>query len=144
MKKNAFDKKHKLLLIIGRAGSGKSKYLNNYSLEKGIPILNFDSILGKEIPEGKDQNYVYDFIRNFLSTYKPEEILLDKKHILYQKDSNIDLLDFLKELSKQKTVIATWNGYIENNKLIHICDALNGITKEYDLDTLDCGYLEIL
>ena len=80
-------KKHKLLLIIGRPGSGKSKFLHNYSKEKGIPILDLDSILGKHIPEGKDANYVYGFIKGFLSTYKPEEILLDKKAILYQKDS---------------------------------------------------------
>lgn len=72
-------KKYKLLLLIGRPGSGKSKYLNNYSKEKGIPILDFDSILGKQIPEGKDANYIYDFIRGFLETYKPEEILIDKK-----------------------------------------------------------------
>lgn len=136
------EKTHKLLLLIGRPGSGKSKFLYNYSREKGIPILDFDQILGKQIPEGKDANYVYDFIKGFLKTYKPAEILIDKKTILYQKDSNIDLLDFLKELSLQKTVIATWNGYTENGKLIHVCDALEK-DFEYDLDTLDCSYMEL-
>lgn len=135
-------KKYKLLLLIGRPGSGKSKYLNNYSKEKGIPILDFDSILGKQIPEGKDANYVYDFIRGFLETYKPEEILIDKKRILYQNDSPIDLLDFLKELSTKKTVITTWNGYTKDNKLVHVCEALNREI-EYDLDSIDCAYLEL-
>ncbi|MGM9970257.1 MAG: BREX-3 system P-loop-containing protein BrxF [Anaeroplasma sp.] len=136
------ETKHKLLLIIGKPGSGKSKFLNNYSKEKGIPILNLDMILGKEIPEGKDANYVYDFIRNFVSTYKPEEILLDKKSILYQKDSKIDLLDFLKELSNVKTVIATWNGYTENGKLVHVCESL-GKKIEYDLSEIDFEYMEL-
>ena len=135
-------RKHKLLLIIGKAGSGKSKYLHNYSQEKGIPVLDFDQILGKKIPEGKDPNYVYGFISGFLSTYRPEEILLDKKAILYHPDSNIDLLDFLKELSESKTVIATWNGYVEDGKLYHICDAL-GKTLEYDLASIDCAYMEL-
>lgn len=135
-------KKYKLLLLIGRPGSGKSKYLNNYSKEKGIPILDFDSILGKQIPEGKDANYVYDFIRGFLETYKPEEILIDKKRILYQNDSPIDLLDFLKELSTKKTVITTWNGYTKDNKLVHVCEALNREI-EYDLASIDCAYLEL-
>ena len=133
---------HKLLLIIGKAGSGKSKYLHNYSIEKGIPILNLDQILGKQLPEGKDPSYVYGFISGFLSTYRPEEILLDKKGILYHPDSNIDLLDFLLELAESKTVIATWNGYIENGKLYHICDAL-GKTLEYDLASIDCAYMEL-
>ena len=135
-------KKYKLLLLIGRPGSGKSKYLNNYSKEKGIPILDFDSILGKHIPEGKDANYVYDFIRGFLETYKSEEILIDKKRILYQNDSPIDLLDFLKELSTKKTVITTWNGYTKGDKLVHVCEALNREI-EYDLASIDCAYLEL-
>jgi adenylate kinase family enzyme len=135
-------KKHKLLLLIGRPGSGKSKFLYNYSKEKGIPILNLDNILGEKIPEGKDANYVYAFTHGFLSTYTPEEILLDKKKILYQKDSNIDLLDFLRELSQSKTVVATWNGYTENGKLIHVCDAI-GRTVEYDLAEIDCEYIEL-
>ena len=135
-------KKHKLLLLIGRPGSGKSKFLYNYSKEKGIPILNLDNILGEKIPEGKDANYVYAFTQGFLSTYTPEEILLDKKKILYQKDSNIDLLDFLRELSQSKTVVATWNGYTENGKLIHVCDAI-GRTIEYNLAEIDCEYIEL-
>jgi hypothetical protein len=136
------SKKHKLLLLIGRPGSGKSKFLYNYSKEKGIPILNLDNILGEKIPEGKDANYVYAFTQGFLSTYTPEEILLDKKKILYQKDSSIDLLDFLKELSQSKTVVTTWNGYTENGKLIHVCDAI-GRTVEYDLAEIDCEYIEL-
>ena len=136
------EKQHKLLLIIGRPGSGKSKFLHNYSEDKGIPILDLDSILGQQIPEGKDANYVYGFVRGFLSTYKPEEILLDKKAILYQKDSPIDLLDFLKELSHEKTVICTWNGYTEGDKLIHVCEAIDRVV-EYDLKDIDCEYMEI-
>ena len=136
------NSKHKLLLLIGRPGSGKSKFLYNYSREKGIPILNLDNILGEKIPEGKDANYVYAFTQGFLSTYTPEEILLDKKKILYQKDSDIDLLDFLRELSQSKTVVATWNGYTENGKLIHVCDAI-GRTIEYNLAEIDCEYIEL-
>ncbi len=140
--KNLQNRRYKLLLLIGKAGTGKSKYLHNYSKEKGIPVLDLDHILGSKIPEGKDANYVYDFIRGFLKTYTPNEILLDKKKILYQKDSNIDILDFLKELSTQKIVIATWNGYTKNGKLIHICDALN-TEVEYDLASVDCMYIEL-
>ena len=135
-------RKYKLLLLIGRPGSGKSNVLHNYSKEKGIPILDLDTILGKQIPEGKDSNYVYGFVRGFLETYKPEEILLDKKKILYQKDSQIDLLDFLKELSEKKTVITTWNGYIKGDKLVHVYEAL-GTEVEYDLAKIDCAYFEL-
>lgn len=134
--------KQNLLLIIGRPGSGKSKFLHNYSKEKGIPILNLDNILGKQIPEGKDANYIYNFIKGFLASYKQQEILIDKKTILYQKDTEIDLLDFLREISVDKTVITTWTGWTENGKLIHVCEEL-GTTIEYPLDQINCQYMEL-
>ena len=134
-------KKYRLLLIIGRPGSGKSKYLQNYSKQVGIPILDLDFILGKELPDGRDADYVFDFLNGFLDTYRPEQVLIDKKAILYNKDSKIDLLDFLKELSLKKIVIATWNGYTENGKLVHGCDKLQK-DFEYDLSD-DYAYIEL-
>lgn len=134
-------KKYRLLLIIGRPGSGKSKYLQNYSKQVGIPILDLDFILGKELPDGRDADYVFDFLNGFLDTYRPEQVLIDKKAILYNKDSKIDLLDFLKELSLKKIVIATWNGYTENGKLVHVCDKLQK-DFEYDLSD-DFAYIEL-
>jgi len=95
------QQKHKLLLIIGKAGSGKSKYLHNYSQEKGIPILDFDQILGKKLPEGKDPSYIYGFLSGFLSTYRPEEILLDKKLTLSTTNSSI----FFLKLSLNSTLL---------------------------------------
>ena len=85
-------RKYKLLLLIGKPGSGKSKYLLNYSKENGIPILDFDTILGQTIPKDKDINYIYDFVRGFLESYSPEEILIDKKAILYEEGTNIDFV----------------------------------------------------
>ena len=38
------DAKHKLLLIIGQPGSGKSKMIRHYSEETGIPIVDLDKI----------------------------------------------------------------------------------------------------
>ena len=84
---------NKLILIIGSPGSGKSKLIHEYSDYCGIPILNLDNIF-------KDNSTdLVKVMDDFLQTY-------DK--------------DILKALAKKVIVIATWNGRIEDNKLIHI------------------------
>ncbi len=133
------DKECKLLLIIGKPGSGKSKLIHEYSSECGINILEIDQILGDKIPYGKDITYITDFLKGFLKTYAHEAVLLDKKRILYS-DEKIDLLDFLYDLAKEKIVVATWNGYINDDKLIHICSK-NDNNLEYDFKALKCDYI---
>lgn len=136
-------KKYRLLLIIGRPGSGKSKYLHNYSKETGIPVLNLDDIIGKQLPEGKSNDYVYKFMNDFIKSYSKEEFLLDKKAILYHKDSGIDLLPFLENLAKEKVVIATWNGYTKDGKLYHL-NKEQEVDFEYELSEVDFAYIELL
>ena len=136
-------KRYKLLLIIGKPGSGKSKYLHNYSKENGIPIINLDDILGKKIPEGKDKEYVLSFMNNFVNSYSKDVLLIDKKSIVYEKDSNIDLLNFLENIAKEKIVIATWNGYTEDGKLYHLNNQQE-IDYSYNLNSVDFAYIELL
>jgi len=38
--------------------------------------------------------------------------------------------------------LATWTGWTENNKLIHVCEEL-GTTVEYPLDSINCQYMEL-
>ena len=116
--KDAIEKakknENKLILIVGLPGSGKSKLIHEYSKDSGIPILDLDNIF-------KDTtNNIAEVMDNFLVTYNKDVLLLDNKKILYAKDSNIDMLSFLKNLAEKLIVVATWNGKVDNNKLIHI------------------------
>ena len=134
------DAPHKLLLIVGQPGTGKSKLIHQYSDETGYPILDLNPIFGEEVPEGSDSQYIQNFLDQFLSTYKPEVLLLDNKRVLYSKNSKIDLLSFLKEISKTKTVIATWNGMIQDGNLIHIRSKVDE-DLSYPVDSLECEYI---
>ena len=110
----AKENENKLILIVGLPGSGKSKLIHEYSKDSVIPILDLDNIF-------KDTtNNIAEVMDNFLVTYNKDVLLLDNKKILYAKDSNIDMLSFLKNLAEKLIVVATWNGKVDNNKLIHI------------------------
>lgn len=134
------DAKYKLLLIVGQPGSGKSKLIHEYSDETGYPIVNFNTIFGEEVPEGSTSEYITNFMKDFLQTYKHEVLLFDNKRVLYSKNSSIDLLSFLKDLSQDRYVIATWNGMVDGDKLIHLRSKV-GTDLSYPLDTLECEYI---
>ena len=110
----AKENENKLILIVGLPGSGKSKLIHEYSKDSGIPILDLDNIFKVTT------NNIAEVMDNFLVTYNKDVLLLDNKKILYAKDSNIDMLSFLKNLAEKLIVVATWNGKVDNNKLIHI------------------------
>lgn len=112
--KKAKENENKLILIVGLPGSGKSKLIHEYSKDSGIPILDLDTIFKNT------NNNITEVMDNFLVTYNKDVLLLDNKKILYAKDSNINMLSFLKSLAKKIVVVATWNGKVDNNKLIHI------------------------
>lgn len=107
----------KLLLVIGQPGSGKSRLINDYSKVTGIPIIDFNKIFGQVANDNID---LLATMKSFLTTYQQKVLLLDNKRILYSKNSKIDLLPFLKELSKDIVVVSTWNGMIEDGQLTHI------------------------
>ena len=109
------EKENKLLLIIGEPGSGKSKMIREYSQETGIPIIDMDKIFINTAPD-----QLINEMKNFLKTYHQKVLLLDNKKILYTKNSEIDLMAFLQEISKDIPVVATWNGKIENGEVYHI------------------------
>jgi len=112
--KKAKENENKLILIVGLPGSGKSKLIHEYSKDSGIPILDLDTIFKNT------NNNITEVMDNFLVTYNKDVLLLDNKKILYAKDSNINMLSFLKSLAEKIVVVATWNGKVDNNKLIHI------------------------
>ena len=89
--------------------------IREYSQETGIPIIDMDKIFINTAPD-----QLMNEMKNFLKTYHQKVLLLDNKKILYTKNSEIDLMAFLQEISKDIPVVATWNGKIENGEVYHI------------------------
>ena len=124
------NRTHQLLLIVGQPGSGKSKLMRKFSEETRIPIIDLDHLFVLT-----PASQLLSEMKKFLSTYQHDVLLLDNKKILYAKDSGIDLLAFLKEISKDIKVVATWNGIIEDGQIFHFCkdadeDLIYSVQKE--------------
>ncbi|MDD6348988.1 BREX-3 system P-loop-containing protein BrxF [Intestinibaculum porci] len=114
----------KLVLVVGKPGSGKSKLVKEYSHNTGIPIVDFSKVLTD------DQHDLKTTMKEFLKNYRFDVLLIDNKAALYDA-LNDDLKDVLDDLAKKVTVVATWNGYINEGNLAHI---VNGDEVLYPLD----------
>lgn len=118
----------KLLLVIGQPGSGKSKLLREYSQESGDPIVDVDKLFA-HVPADQILKEMKDFIQN----YHHEVLLLDRKNLIINSD--IDLLEFLKELSKDVFIVTTWNGKVEDGQLFHFNNNSDDLIYSVDQDT---------
>lgn len=114
----------KLVLIVGKPGSGKSKIIHEYSKNTGIPIVDFSRVFANNT---KDTMNTMD---EFLKNYRFDVLLIDNKTALYAR-SEEDLKDILDEISKKVVVVSTWNGFIENGQLTHI---VNNKETNYPID----------
>lgn len=114
----------KLVLIVGKPGSGKSKIIHEYSKNTGIPIVDFSRVFANNT---KDTLNTMD---EFLKNYRFDVLLIDNKTALYAR-SEEDLKDILDEISKKVVVVSTWNGFIENGQLTHI---VNNKETSYPID----------
>lgn len=114
----------KLVLVVGKPGSGKSKLVKEYSHNTGIPIVDFSKVLADDHHDPKTT------MKEFLKNYRFDVLLIDNKTALYEA-LNDDLKHALDELAQKITVVATWNGYINEGNLAHI---VNGKEFLYPLD----------
>lgn len=114
----------KLVLIVGKPGSGKSKIIHEYSKTTGIPIVDFSKVF---INNTED---TMKTMNEFLKNYRFDVLLIDNKTALYAQ-SEEDLKAILDEISKKIVVVSTWNGFVNNGQLTHI---VNNKETSYPID----------
>ena len=114
----------KLVLIVGKPGSGKSKIIHEYSKTTGIPIVDFSKVF---INNTED---TMKTMNEFLKNYRFDVLLIDNKTALYAQ-SEEDLKAILDEISKKIVVVSTWNGFVDNGQLTHI---VNNKETSYPID----------
>ncbi|MXY42111.1 MAG: BREX-3 system P-loop-containing protein BrxF [Rhodospirillaceae bacterium] len=108
---------HRLVLLVGAGGTGKSKTLHDVADRTGAPLVNVSLELSRrllDVAERQRPHRVQRLLELIVAESDASVVLLDNIEILFHVALQQDPLRLLQTLSRSRTVAATWTGYIED------------------------------
>ena len=113
---------HRLMLVVAPAGAGKTTALQDVRNRTGAPLVNVNIELSRrmlELTEHQRALRLQRLLQEIVSNGGDEMILLDNIEVIFDVGLKQDPLRLLQGLSRNKTVVAAWNGTIAENSLIY-------------------------
>ncbi len=112
---------HRLVLLVGESGSGKTQLLREFSGEIGSEVININLLLSAELlglSEKQRMLHLSEILDKIVDT-KQVTVVLDNIEILFDQRLKQDPLKLLQLMSRNRSVIAAWNGKIEQGRLVY-------------------------
>jgi type II secretory pathway predicted ATPase ExeA len=116
----AKDLYHRLVLVVAPSGAGKTAALREVNCQLGAPVLNVNLEISQRMLEMTVRQraiQVSRLLEEILSESDEEVVLLDNIEILFDPSLQQDPLRLLLNLSRNRTLVVSWNGQIKNNTL---------------------------
>ena len=113
---------HRLVLLVGPGGSGKSALLSDTAAKQNWPILNLSLELAKrlqELPTRSRPRKVTAIAEELLSEAGADVVVLDHIELIFEPDLQQDPLRLLQLLSRNRTIVAAWPGTYEAEQLVY-------------------------
>ena len=129
---------HRLVLLVGETGSGKTAVLRGVAAELGVPVIDINLELSIQLLELTIRQRALRLpeLLDQIVAIGHSTMVLDNLEILFDKELKQDPLRLLQGLSRNRSVVASWNGLAEGRKLTY-AEAGHPEYRRYDLiDTL--------
>jgi len=112
---------HRLILLVGSTGTGKTDILRDLARELNVPLVNVNLALSSELLEltAKQRALRLPEIFARVTDSEADPLLLDNLEILFDDHLKQDPLRLLQGISRNRTVVASWNGYATAQKLVY-------------------------
>ncbi len=142
--KSAEDLYYRLVLLVGKTGSGKTKVLQTFADGLGISVinLNLNLELSGELLDLtiKQRALRLPEILAGIIDKRADTVILDNLEILFAHDLKQDPLRLLQGLSRNRIIVASWNGTFTGQKLIY---AETGHPEYRNYDAVDAMVVEM-
>ena len=113
---------HRLVLLVAPAGSGKTTVLQEVCESIGAPMINVNLELSKKMLDLTERQRVLQLprlLQGMVGKVEGDTVLLDNIEILFDISLKQDPLRLLQGLSRNKTVVAAWNGFVEGDHVTY-------------------------
>lgn len=112
---------HRLVLLVGETGSGKTGVLRDIAEEFGSSVVNVNLALSGELLEltAKQRSLRLPGILDQIADQAQAPVVLDNLEILFDKDLQQDPLRLLLGISRSRSVIASWAGTFAGGRLVY-------------------------
>ena len=112
---------HRLVLLVGESGSGKPEVRREFAEEIGTEVININLLLSAELLALSEKQRVLHLPEILEKIVDKEQVplVLDNIEILFDQRLKQDPLKLLQLMSRNRAVVAAWNGKIEQGRLIY-------------------------
>ena len=112
---------YRLVLLVGETGSGKTGVLRDVADDLGADVININLALSAELLEltAKQRALRLPGILEQIADKAQLTVVLDNLEILFDKNLKQDPLRLLQGISRNRSVVASWNGRTAGGKLIY-------------------------
>ena len=113
---------YRLALVIGGSGTGKTLLLKGLSRMLGTPMVNVNLELARmliEIPASRRSPSVSRLMGQIVSVADSDRVILDNTEILFHPSLQTDPLKLFQNLSRNRTIIASWQGSVEEDEIVY-------------------------
>lgn len=117
----AADQYYRLVIVAGVPGTGKTAMTQSLAIAHGYPIVNVNLELSKrllELTRVQRSRQVEKIIKEVVANVEGEVVILENIELLFDTSLEIEPLRLLQGLSRNRTIVATWNGTYENETLV--------------------------
>jgi hypothetical protein len=106
---------HRLTLLVAPAGSGKTAALLQFASKASAPYVNVNLEMSHrmlDLTEKQRSLRAGTVLGEIVGATAGDPIILDNIELLFDRSLQQDPLRLLKDLSRNRTVVASWNGSI--------------------------------
>jgi len=120
--KQAAELYHRIVMLVAPAGGGKTTALKEVRERVGAPLVNVNLDLSRrmlDLTERQRALRLPRLLMDIVNDAAGDVVLLDNIEILFDVSLKQDPLRLFQGLSRNKTVVAAWNGSIDSDHMTY-------------------------